>query len=121
MRLFASIILLIAFSAQSFSTWIIEANYYINRNYIAQNLCENKDKPNLHCCGKCFLKKQLKNQERQEQSPYAGKDKTEILLFTPAKSFVFNSYQVRLKREYHPYHNSILVSFPHSVFHPPTV
>ena len=75
----------------------------------------------MRCCGKCFLKKQLKKQEKQEQSPYAGKDKTEILLFSPVKSFVFNSCQFRLKREYHPYRNSIPVSLPHSVFHPPTV
>ncbi|UMB60600.1 hypothetical protein MHL31_16175 [Lutibacter sp. A80] len=35
-------------------------NYYANYDYIAAELCENKDKPYLECNGKCYLKKQLK-------------------------------------------------------------
>jgi hypothetical protein len=34
--------------------------YEINKKYIAEVLCENKDKPMMHCNGKCYLKKQLK-------------------------------------------------------------
>lgn len=34
--------------------------YELNKNYIAHNLCENRDKPQLKCCGKCYLHKQLK-------------------------------------------------------------
>ena len=37
----------------------IVAWYQINKDYIAKNLCENKDKPQLKCCGKCYLKKKL--------------------------------------------------------------
>jgi hypothetical protein len=33
--------------------------YAINKNYIAKNLCINKDKPKSCCKGKCYLKKQL--------------------------------------------------------------
>ena len=34
--------------------------YYANYDYIAQELCENKDKPLLECNGKCYLVKQIK-------------------------------------------------------------
>jgi hypothetical protein len=34
--------------------------YYANYDYIANVLCENKDKPYLDCNGKCYLNKQLK-------------------------------------------------------------
>lgn len=34
--------------------------YYANYDYIAEELCENRDKPYLECNGKCYLKKQLK-------------------------------------------------------------
>ena len=34
--------------------------YYGNYDYIATELCENKDKPYLECNGKCYLEKQLK-------------------------------------------------------------
>ena len=34
--------------------------YQINKKYIAEVLCKNKDKPEMHCNGKCYLKEQLK-------------------------------------------------------------
>lgn len=34
--------------------------YYTNYDYIANELCENRDKPYLECNGKCYLEKQLK-------------------------------------------------------------
>lgn len=37
--------------------------YYANYDYIATVLCENKDKPYLECNGKCYLEKQLKNND----------------------------------------------------------
>jgi hypothetical protein len=33
--------------------------YYANYDYIASELCENRDKPYLECNGKCYLEKQL--------------------------------------------------------------
>lgn len=33
--------------------------YSLNRNFIAENLCENKAKTEMHCAGKCFLNKKL--------------------------------------------------------------
>lgn len=34
--------------------------YHANYDYIANVLCENRDKPYLECNGKCYLEKQLK-------------------------------------------------------------
>jgi len=33
--------------------------YYANYDYIANVLCENRDKPYLECNGKCYLEKQI--------------------------------------------------------------
>ena len=41
----------------------------INKEYIAENLCENKDKPILKCDGKCHLAKQLKEKSKEEKEP----------------------------------------------------
>lgn len=38
---------------------LICIQFVLNKEYIAANLCENKDKPAMHCSGKCHLKKQL--------------------------------------------------------------
>ena len=34
--------------------------YHANYDYIANVLCENRDRPYLDCNGKCYLEKQLK-------------------------------------------------------------
>jgi hypothetical protein len=34
-------------------------NYSLNKNFIAENLCENRFNSEVHCAGKCFLNKQL--------------------------------------------------------------
>jgi hypothetical protein len=34
--------------------------YAINKEYIAKNLCINRDKPHSCCQGKCYLEKQIK-------------------------------------------------------------
>lgn len=84
-----SIILLFAIFMQLFSKAIIITEYYLNKDYIAQNLCENKDKPQKHCEGKCHLQKQLKEDEKKEQTPPFRnfKDKNEIQFFNSIDCF----------------------------------
>ena len=35
-------------------------DYLVNKDYIKTVLCINKDVPEMHCDGKCYLKKKLK-------------------------------------------------------------
>ena len=59
-------VFLIAFSMQTFSRAVIAINFYANQKEIAQTLCENKDKPQMNCCGKCQLKKRLAENDKAE-------------------------------------------------------
>lgn len=104
---------------QSFSRFVIEADYFINIGYIVKNLCENKEKPKLHCNGRCYLAKQLKEQQKQEHSPFSKKDKPEnILFFTQGERIPFNSDYS--SRQVFVIQNDLrLISFPRFVFHPP--
>ncbi|MEJ0083252.1 MAG: hypothetical protein WDM78_20395 [Puia sp.] len=34
-------------------------SYSLNKNYITENLCENRFKSEIHCAGTCYLNKQL--------------------------------------------------------------
>lgn len=56
------------------------AEYVMNYDYIVNVLCENKDKPQLKCDGKCYLSKQLAKEAEQSKSNPFGEDqaKTEI-------------------------------------------
>lgn len=47
-------------------------DYLLNKSYIANNLCVNKDKPDSDCQGKCHLVKELKKVNNQEPGPNQG-------------------------------------------------
>ena len=62
--------LLIVLNSMIFS--IIQMDYTINRAYIIDNFCVNKDKPLLQCDGKCFLSEQLKKAQDQKENQSGG-------------------------------------------------
>jgi len=40
-------------------------DYAVNYDYISKKLCENREKPQLLCKGKCYLKKELSKTSEQ--------------------------------------------------------
>lgn len=51
----------------NFSRLFIYSAFEFNLNYIAENLCENRNKPEKHCNGKCYLSKKIKQAEEKEK------------------------------------------------------
>lgn len=105
---------------QSFSKWLVLAEYKLNRDFISKNLCENKSAPSKHCNGHCHLMKQLqKDNERDDNSSTGIKSKTETTLFSSKfenKLIVFRSE----KTFSHPQLNITISTVElSSVFHPP--
>ncbi|AZA78996.1 hypothetical protein EG347_16480 [Chryseobacterium sp. G0186] len=46
--------------------------YAVNYNYIVDTLCINKNKPEVHCNGKCYLSKELaKANDTNESTPFS--------------------------------------------------
>jgi hypothetical protein len=121
MKSFLAILLIAGVLLQSMSKLVVEISYAVNKDYIAKNLCENRDKPQMKCCGKCHLAKQLNKTENDN-----SKNKT-------TQRFVFDFYVGRfadsLSLFQAQYANqraleamrSQQYSFDplHSVFHPP--
>lgn len=64
---FTAVILLITLLLAQFSRVFVYAGFELNERYIATVLCENKDKPAMHCNGKCYLSKKLKQAEEKEK------------------------------------------------------
>ena len=108
------------FLFQSASKLLIMANYEINKEYISKNLCENKEKPTSTCNGKCHLAKELKKQDKKENStPNSQKEKYELQLFYITKTILnaeASSQQSSLNITYllFDYSNTLK-----SIFHPP--
>ena len=49
-------------------------DYVVNYDYIVNVLCENKDKPEMECNGKCHLGKELaKEAGKDDKNPLSGK------------------------------------------------
>ncbi|MBL7745083.1 MAG: hypothetical protein JNN00_16535 [Chitinophagaceae bacterium] len=121
MKRAASVILLFIFSAQTFYYAGITCWFYINRGYVAKELCVNRSRPELKCNGKCFLAKKLKEAEnrQQEQTPQQLKEWVETSPCTTAfVSFHFGF--TKQKQEYSCYHADNYSFDPaHTFFHPP--
>ena len=62
-----ALLLFVAMQLPLMNQWGAVAYYRVNQDYIAKNLCENRDKPMLDCNGQCYLAKQLKAAEEKEQ------------------------------------------------------
>src|SRR5690349_1774904 len=68
MKGIAAILLMILLSVQTFSKWVWELDYQLNKAYLAKDLCINKSKPQLHCNGKCQLAKKLAEEEANNKT-----------------------------------------------------
>ncbi|TPE41039.1 hypothetical protein [Pontibacter mangrovi] len=82
MRLTVATILLLLMTFQVLYKGIVLSSYFANKAYIAAVLCENKDKPEMHCEGKCYLKKQLQKAESPESDNAGFTLKLEVSPFT---------------------------------------
>ncbi|MCE7042712.1 hypothetical protein [Dyadobacter sp. CY312] len=71
MRSFIVYIWLFTTILPTFSQWGTMAYYQINKAYITRVLCENRDKPQLNCNGKCYLARKLKAQQEKEDQQTA--------------------------------------------------
>ena len=54
--------------SMNFSRCFIYVGFEANKKFIATSLCENKAKPKMHCNGKCYLAKKVKQAEEKEKS-----------------------------------------------------
>jgi len=82
------------------SKLIIYANFYLNQEYIAENLCENKEKPEMQCNGKCQLMKSLKQEEdtQPEDEKHTPKKVVEYQLFSD-KLFETSAFHSEIELE----------------------
>lgn len=66
-RSFTALLLLSTLMLTQFSKVFVYAGFELNEKYIVSTLCENRDKPELHCNGKCYLTRKLKQAEEKEK------------------------------------------------------
>ena len=119
MKSFLSTILLIAFLTFQLSEAVIFISFKINQDFIAKNLCVEKDVENSNCKGCCQLKKKLEDQkEKKEQLPPTQNSKLNIDLFAQEENLNQLFFQTTKKNKHH-----IMFFFRNfyssGIFHPP--
>ena len=65
--------LIILSNAQSYT---VHLAFDLNKELIIEQLCENKDKPEMQCNGKCYLSKQINQTEN-----HSNKDQFSQIIF----------------------------------------
>ena len=111
-------LLFLATLLQAFSKVVIYIDFKINENYIAQTLCENKARPQLHCNGKCQLSKQLKKDE--ENSKENKRAIQEAVYYCNAAHIQVALLPYFYRQIIYPaYSAPVLHTVGQSVFHPP--
>ncbi|WBA42262.1 hypothetical protein [Hymenobacter canadensis] len=107
---------------QTFSREVIVVDYQVHKARITALFCVNKDKPQLHCNGKCHLAKQLrKASDTESKAPGAGFAKMKYEVVVPFQFRVAIPVRVLLSaRRYAPAASALYAFSPvHGVFHPP--
>lgn len=117
----AGCLLAVTIVLQSLSLLYVQCEFNINQAYIAKVLCVNRDKPQLHCDGKCYLKKEMdRSTEKDSANQKEISNYASITLFIdqPLVQVVF------------PESHTIIAGFSRNYFsagfqitadHPPTV
>lgn len=84
--LLCTVLLFLAFGKSA-----LVLNYQINKKEIAETRCENRDKPEMHCNGQCYLAKQLKKAEQKENPTPDFRNLKELSPFIPAENIFDNT------------------------------
>ena len=98
------------------------AYYELDPVGFIENLCKNKDKPELTCNGKCHLKKVAQSQDKEQSTPESIIDFKELTLFSNTlEVIVFTQKKYIQKQSPIAYQNLYRFNNSNDCFHPPRV
>jgi len=84
--------------------------------------CENTDKPEMHCNGKCHLTEKLAENEEQKQNKELHTPTEIILYYGPSKVEIVKAtdFYVERKTTFN-FNTDLTEGIDHVIFHPPRV
>jgi hypothetical protein len=62
---------------------LIQGSYELNKSFIIENFCINKDRPELKCDGKCFLAQELKKEKEKQDAQATHRFSLDFGLYLP--------------------------------------
>lgn len=111
----------IAVGIQTFSKWITVLSYEINKDYIAKNICINREVQGNCCKGKCYLQKKLASDDDQQKPFNKTTDTKDIQSDFYLQELVRISFEIKPAINHRSpfYINGISQEYIASVFQPP--
>ena len=112
-------LLMLAILTANYSYLFVYTGFKLNQKYIASTLCENRNKPWLHCNGHCYLMKKLKQAEEKEKAEERESQKNMVqeTFCEPCTTIEFHT--VLLQTISTPYRASLPFLSGNTLFHPP--
>lgn len=105
---------------QTFSSFVFDAAYSLNKNYIAENFCINKSNPEAHCKGHCYLNKQKQKEEGNNKQAADNKtEKLQVSVYELPQEVTAIVYRTTSPITYGDIINIELPGYTSSIFHPP--
>ncbi|MCA0365719.1 MAG: hypothetical protein LCH67_16885 [Bacteroidetes bacterium] len=88
-----SITLLIALAIKLLMAPAIFLDYQLRKDFIVRNYCINKNRPEMHCDGKCYLAKQIKKAQENDEKQATDSFITKLLMTeSEIKTYSFSDF-----------------------------
>jgi hypothetical protein len=124
---YIALLLLVLISVKTLLVPVVYLDFELRKEYIIQNLCENRFKPQMNCNGHCYLAKKLQKvaednatKETQKQGQSIKKIMEEVFDAEPLFSLEWAYVPLATKSTY-TFLTANSVSIATSLFHPPIV
>ena len=117
----ARLTVMLALVASTQGLLFVQGAFALNQDWVIENLCVNRDRPELHCDGHCVLSDRM--HEEQEREDQQNSTNMTIALSVTALVAEVDSVPQDLEREAAPVTVRVLVAddsgTPLDVFRPP--
>ncbi|MFN8431548.1 MAG: hypothetical protein U0V04_16330 [Spirosomataceae bacterium] len=88
-----SITLLIALAIKLLMAPAIFLDYQLRKDFIVRNYCINKNRPEMNCDGKCYLAKQIKKAQENDEKQATDSFITKLLMTeSEIKTYSFSDF-----------------------------
>ena len=116
-------LLIFAVTAANFSCAFIFFGFKTNQSYITKNICINRFRPRLHCNGKCYLMRKIRQaaENEKKQDTKDGALRQEVSFCEEAFRIIFpEPHILTTQNVYFPnYTRSYSNRFKGAIFKPP--
>lgn len=121
MTRFFGILLIALYGLTLGQAYMPHLDYWMHKDLIASTLCENKERPELKCNGKCHLKKEIQAAENEKEEGQTVSVRLMVEFFQPLPQFSLRKLFPQQEKHFPAYSDNTAPGHRTAIFHPPRV